>query len=188
MNYIGSKYTLLPFIEQVFRQISDGSEETVCDIFAGTGAVGRLFKKLGLRVLANDFQYYAYALNKAYIEINEQPPFTRLRLKYECEFARIDGRGAGSIETALAFVNCLPGAPGFIAKNYGPAGERLYYTEENAEKADSIRQAIGDWLAQDVITEQEYFYLLCSLLEAIDQVANTASVYGAFLKKFKQSA
>ena len=49
MNYIGSKYTLLPFIEQVFRQITDGSEKTVCDIFAGTGAVGRLFKKLGLQ-------------------------------------------------------------------------------------------------------------------------------------------
>jgi adenine-specific DNA-methyltransferase len=29
---------------------------------------------------------------------------------------------------------------------------------------------------------------LCSLLEAIDQVANTASVYGAYLKVFKESA
>jgi len=188
MNYIGSKYTLLPFIEQVFRQISDGSEKTACDIFAGTGAVGRLFKKLGLRVLANDFQYYAYALNKAYIEINEQPPFAQLRREYKNEFARLGDKEDGSIESALAFVNSLPGAPGFIAKNYGPAGERLYYTEENAEKADAIRQAIEDWLARGVITEQEYFYLLCSLLEAIDQVANTASVYGAFLKKFKRSA
>jgi adenine-specific methyltransferase len=30
--------------------------------------------------------------------------------------------------------------------------------------------------------------LLASLLEAIDKVANTASVYGAFLKKLKESA
>ncbi len=188
MNYIGSKHTLLPFIERVFRQISDGSEKTACDIFAGTGAVGRLFKRLGLRVLANDFQYYAYALNKAYIEINEQPPFAQLRRKYKNEFAWFDKQRSGSIESALAFVNSIDGAPGFIAKNYGPAGDRLYYTEENAEKADAIRQTIEDWRAREIITEQEYFYLLCSLLEAIDQVANTASVYGAFLKKFKQSA
>ncbi len=186
MNYIGSKHTLLPFIEQVFRQVRDGGEKTICDIFAGTGAVARHFKKLGLRVVANDLQHYAYALNKAYIEINEQPKFARLRRGFKTEFAR-HGSSDPTRQT-LAFVNSLPGAPGFIASNYGPAGNRFYYTAENAEKADAIRQQIELWLKQKIITEQEYFYLLCSLLEAIDQVANTASVYGAFLKKFKPSA
>ncbi len=188
MNYIGSKYSLLHFIEDIFHKVSDGDEKTVCDIFAGTGAVGRLFKKMGKRVLANDIQYYAYALNKAYIELNESPLFAELRRKYKAEFSRYGAGDDGSIEMALAFVNSLPGFPGFIAKNYGPDGKRLYYTRENAEKADAIRQAISEWLAEGVINEQEYFYLLASLLEAIDQVANTASVYGAYLKKFKQSA
>lgn len=64
----------------------------------------------------------------------------------------------------------------------------MYYTEANAQKADAIRQAIEVWRSNGIITEQEYFYVLCSLLEAIDQVANTASVYGAYLKKFKASA
>jgi len=187
MNYIGSKHSLLPFIEQVFREISDGAERTACDIFAGTGSVGRLFKRLGLRVIANDLQYYAFALNKAYIEINEQPGFTQLQQKYKAEVARLEAEDDTS-QQALAFVNSLPGTRGFIAKNYGPAGGRFYYSEKNAEKADAIRQAIEEWFAEGTIREDEYFYLLCSLLEAIDQVANTASVYGAFLKKFKQSA
>src|SRR5690348_15694101 len=104
MNYIGSKHTLIPFIEQTFRQISDGDEKTACDIFAGTGSVGRLFKRLGLRVVANDLQYYAYALNKAYIEINEQPGFTGLRQKYTEEFARLEAEDDMS-QQALAFVN-----------------------------------------------------------------------------------
>ena len=39
-----------------------------------------------------------------------------------------------------------------------------------------------------MISEKEYFYLLAALLEAIDAVANTASVYGAYLKRFKASA
>ncbi|HET9530849.1 MAG TPA: DNA adenine methylase [Blastocatellia bacterium] len=186
MNYIGSKYTLLPFLDRVYRRISDADEKVFCDIFAGTAAVGRHFKRRGLKIIANDLQYYAYALNKAYIEINDTPSFAGLRKKYKEDIGRAtSGERAGPV---LAFINALSGKQGFISDNYGPAGNRFYYTRENAEKADAVRQAIERWRARKVVTEQEYFYILCSLLEAIDQVANTASVYGAFLKKYKASA
>lgn len=188
MNYIGSKYSLLAFLEQVYKSIADDTEKTFCDIFAGTGAVGRLFKRLGLQIIANDWQYYAYVLNKAYIEINDQPRFAGLMEKYGKEIEKYHNLSANPTMAVLAFINSLPGKPGFISQSYGPEGNRLYYTRENAEKADAIRQTIEDWVKTGVITEQEYFYILCSLLEAIDQVANTASVYGAFLKKFKNSA
>jgi adenine-specific DNA-methyltransferase len=188
MNYIGSKHTLLPFLEKVFRQVTDGSERVFCDIFAGTGAVGRHFKGLGLQIIANDLQYYAYALNKAYIEINETPDFIELRKHYKNELANYRSLLADPSQEVLAFINDLPGVSGFITQNYSPAGERLYYTEANAEKADAIRQTIEQWRSDKLLAEQEYFYILCSLLEAIDQVANTASVYGAYLKQFKASA
>lgn len=184
MNYIGSKHSLLPFLENVWREVRDGDERTACDIFAGTGAVGRMFKRLGLRVIANDFQAYAYTLNKAYLGINQSPRFARLRKAYE----PILDEGANFVERVLALLNRLEGSPGFIYENYGPAGNRFYYSADNAEKADAIRQTIESWREQNLINEAEYFYLLTSLLEAIDQVANTASVYGAFLKKFKPSA
>jgi len=189
MNYIGSKYSLLNFLDhEVYREIADGSEKVFCDIFAGTGAVGRHFKKQGLRVIANDIQYYAYALNKAYLEINEQPSFKLLRKEYSSEIEKHKTLFDDPTIQVLRFVNSLPCIKGFIAGNYAPTGNRLYYTEENAERADAIRQAIEGWRSDGLINEQEYFYILCSLLEAIDQVANTASVYGAFLKKFKHSA
>jgi len=41
---------------------------------------------------------------------------------------------------------------------------------------------------QEKITTNEYYFLLATLIEAIDKVANTASVYGAFLKQLKKSA
>lgn len=185
MNYIGSKHSLLPFIEQVWHKVRVGDEQTACDIFAGTGAVGRMFKRAGLRVIANDLQFYAYAINKAYLEINEPPVFARLRRAYQRELAALS---SNQIEQVLSFVNDLPGVRGFIAENYGPAGQRFYYSAANAEKADAIRQTLEQWRADELLDEAEYFYLLCSLLEAIDQVANTASVYGAFLKRFKASA
>lgn len=188
MNYIGSKHSLLPFIEQVWRDVRDGEEQTVCDIFAGTGTVGRLFKRLGLQVIANDIQQYSYVLNKAYLGINHQPRFTKLRRAYQPVINASEFESATAIEQALNLVKSLEGTQGFISENYGPAGNRSYYSTENAEKADAIRQTIQEWRDQKLISKPEYYYLLASLLEAIDQVANTASVYGAFLKKFKASA
>ncbi|GHV33921.1 hypothetical protein FACS1894178_0430 [Bacteroidia bacterium] len=38
------------------------------------------------------------------------------------------------------------------------------------------------------ISENLYYFLLCSLLESADKLANTASVYGAYLKNLKKSA
>lgn len=175
MNYIGSKQSLLPFLKQVFLRVASPEDKVFCDLFAGTGAVGRFFKRLGLRIIANDIQYYSYALNKAYIEINHPPRFRKLSEPY------------GSSD-ALMLLNALAGTSGFIAKHYARGSGRLYYTKENAERADAIRQTIGDWHRAGLLSEKEYFYLLGSLLEAVDEVANTASVYGAFLKQFKATA
>jgi len=173
VNYIGSKQSLLPFLKQVFLRVASPEDKVFCDLFAGTGAVGRFFKRLGLRIIANDIQYYSYALNKAYIEINHPPRFRKLSESYgHCD--------------ALTLLNSLAGTSGFIAKHYAPRSGRLYYTEANAERADAIRQTIGDWHTAGLLSEKEYFYLLGSLLEAVDEVANTASVYGAFLKKLRQ--
>ena len=187
LNYIGSKHSLLSFIDQVFDSVRDGDEKIFCDIFAGTGAVGRHFKRRGFTVIANDLQSYAFALNKAYIEINHPPGFTRLRKAYRTPYD--SGSQPGSaVDEALAIVNGLEGTSGFIAENYSPAGNRLYYSEDNAQRADAIRQTLNEWIESGLITRSEFYYLLCALIEAADTVANTASVYGAFLKRFKTSA
>ncbi len=46
MNYIGSKHKLLKFTTSTIYSVvgEDLSDKTVCDIFAGTGIVGRKFK------------------------------------------------------------------------------------------------------------------------------------------------
>lgn len=188
MNYIGSKHSLLPFLEQVFREVSEDDERVVCDIFAGTGAVGRLFKRLGFQVIANDIQFYAYVLNRAYIGINETPEFHELRRAYPNTFGRISALFNDNVEGVLAFVNSVPGVEGFLTRSYSPIGGRQFYSTDNAQKADAIRLRLNKWRKNGIISEDEYFYILCSLLEAIDAVANTASVYGAFLKKFKATA
>lgn len=74
--------------------------------------------------------------------------------------------------------------------NYAPRGgnERQYFSDYNAMKIDAIRLKIEEWKNHQFINDNEYFFLLASLLESADKVANTASVYGAFLKHIKKSA
>ena len=82
----------------------------------------------------------------------------------------------------------------FIYKNYclwwtqNSEFQRQYFSDENWQKCDAIRDQIEDRKEKGLINDNEYYFLLTTLIEAIDKVANTASVYGAFLKKLKKTA
>lgn len=167
MNYIGSKLSLIDFLVDSIEQVSNESNGVFADLFAGTGIVGSAFKKKGFEVLANDIQHYSYVLNKHFIENSEN----------------ID-------ESLIDYLNALDGTAGFIYKNYcsGSGCERNYFTDENGKKCDSIRIEINKLHKNGEITENQYYYLLASLINSIDKYANTASVYGAFLKHMKKSA
>nr|MBL0687412.1 DNA adenine methylase [Sulfurospirillum sp.] len=47
MNYIGSKLKLSSWIQKEVKKVvgDDLSQKVFCDMFAGTGIVGRTFKK-----------------------------------------------------------------------------------------------------------------------------------------------
>lgn len=170
MNYIGSKHKLSSFIfETVTETCGNGlSQKTFCDLFAGTGIVGRNFKPHVKQVIANDVEYYSYVLNRNYIG-------NHISFDYE-EY--------------INELNSLSGKKGFIFENYSEGGKagRNYFTLENGQKIDAIRIQIEAWKKTSKITEDQYFFLLASLLESADKVANTASVYGAYLKHIKTSA
>ena len=76
MNYIGSKFKLSSWIEEEVKKVvgDDLSQKTFCDIFAGTGIVGRTFKKNVKKVISNDLEDYSFVLNKNYIENHEKIP------------------------------------------------------------------------------------------------------------------
>src|SRR5690606_31691953 len=170
MNYIGSKHKLTSFIfETVTRTCgNDLSQRTFCDLFAGTGIVGRNFKPHVKQVIANDVEYYSFVLNRNYIGNN-----------FDFDYKEL-----------IQDLNALPGKKGFISENYSEGGKagRNYFTSENGQKIDAVRMQIEEWKKTSKITEDQYFFLLASLLESADKVANTASVYGAYLKHIKKSA
>ncbi len=179
MRYYGNKTKLLPFIEEVVEQTRINGSSTFFDLFSGTSAVGKHFKKKGYRVCSNDILEFAFSLAKTYIELNAIPKFNRL--KKEFKFNTING--------ILSYLNKLDNKDeGFIYKNYSPNGKRKYFTEENAIKIDIIRKQIYEWRKEKLITELEYYYLITSLLNAINLVSNVSGTYAAFLKKWDKRA
>ncbi len=180
MNYIGSKYSILSYIDEVIEDFTVAKDNTVfCDIFAGTGVVSKYFKEKGYNIIANDIEYFSYVTLKALVEVNDELKFETLSRKNIDPFVCLNG---------------LNGKKGFIYKNYSLGGtkrkeyKRQYFSDENAKKIDACRIKIEKWRKRNKITESEYFYLLACLIEASDKVANTASVYEAFLKNLKKSA
>lgn len=172
MNYIGSKYSLLSFIDNTIKSIvgDDMSKLVFCDLFAGTGIVGRHFKTQVSQVISNDWEYYSYILNRNYIG-------NHLEMAGKEEY--------------IKRLNLLEGVDnGFIYSQYciGGGHDRQYFSDDNGRKIDAARIAIENWKNSGEISEDLYYFLLCSLIESADRYANTASVYGAFLKKLKRSA
>ena len=66
-KYIGSKYRLLDFIEEIILN-KVKKINTFCDIFAGTGVVANHFKQYSKQVIANDNLYSNYIAPKQHLK------------------------------------------------------------------------------------------------------------------------
>jgi len=191
MNYIGSKLSLLEFLEESINKVVDKNCDTFCDLFAGTGIVGSYFKRKGYKIIANDIQYYSYVLNRHYIGNHRELKFAKLTKEIP-NLKSIDIKNKKNF--VCNYLSDLKGVKGFIYKNYCLGGSknqiepRQYFSDENGMRCDAIRQKIEYWKEQNLISDDEYYFLITSLVESIDKYANTASVYGAFLKKLKKTA
>ncbi len=135
MNYIGSKLKLSNFIKTVILETvgENLSEKVFCELFAGTGIVGRTFKADVKKVIANDFEYYSYVLNRNYIGNSVAIP---------------------NKEDYLCTLNQLEGREGFIYTNYcmGSGSGRQYFSDSNGKKIDAARLQIKDWKNKGIIT------------------------------------
>ncbi len=178
-----------------------------CDLFAGTTAVGRFAKQAGFQVISNDWQQYSYVFGRAFLSNNSYPDFKTLFSTFpqiasfdlfageQAQFPIFEQASDFSprrpLLKVIRWLNLLEARPGgFVHTNFCPGGAagRNYFSDSNGKRCDAIRQKIEDWLKEGFLTQDEYFLLLAVLLEALDKVANTASVYSAYLKRLKNTA
>ena len=173
LNYIGSKFQLLDWLSANILEKtgwSSFSGRTVGDIFAGTGVVSYHFRKAGATVISNDAELYSYYITHAFT----RSVYTETCRHYLTEFQReLDS----SAQT-----------PGYVTQHYSPhnGNERKFFTVDNAQRIDYVRTRIES--VRQTLCEDEYNFLLASLLISADAVSNVPAVYGCFLKNFKSKA
>lgn len=170
MRYIGSKILLLDKISSFIPKNS----RSICDIFAGTASVGRYFKQ-SHKLISNDILYFSFVLQKAYLGIKKEPSFAIFKKKFNTHPIDYFNKATEPYK--------IINKP-FVYENYSPNEKckRLYFNSKNALKIDYIRQSLELYLEDNTITQDEYYYLLASLIEAISLISNTTGTYGAYLK------
>ncbi len=181
--YIGNKRRLLPLIQKAILECNEnksGEGLKFVDFFSGSGSVARLAKLSRFSVVANDWEKYSSLLNRAFIGIDaKQLP------KMFNEF--------GGIDNLLSMLNALKkprNENSYIGKYYSPKDtfnakpdqERLFYTKENGDKIDAIREWIADKSAQ--LTNQEHDLLLALLVYEAATHSNTSGVFKAYHRGF----
>ncbi len=170
MRYIGSKSSS---IEEIFRCVlPHRTDGTFCDPFGGTSTVGAYFKQNGFRVFTGDLLLFAHYIQIAKLVFNEYPLFAKLKAALILK----------EIADVSSYFNNLKPQAGWFVENF--ALRRQYFTLENARKIETCWKEIISLKTYGLIDFNEYAYLMASLIESMDRVANTAGTYYAHLKKF----
>ena len=177
LNYIGSKYQLMEWIDESIKKYTGWTsynDRVIGDVFSGTGIVSYYFRKQLAVTLSNDAELYSYYITKA---------LTCCTYTRRCE--RI-------IERLNKYITMgrHHGTVGFVTRNYSPYEdcERMFFTVDNAQRIDFLRSYIEKYKNQSKITNDEYIFVVASLLWCVDSISNVPAVYGCYLKNFKNTS
>ena len=171
--YIGNKRKLLGLLQKAIEYTGISPEDSVfLDIFAGSGVVARMAKRLGFQVIANDWEPYAFELNNCYIGINSPPVF----------------HAFGGYERALQLLNNLEPLEDWITRHLCPDDDvfydvdrdRMFYTRSNGMRLDAMRAQIEAWDLDGLLNPLEKSCLLAPLIYQASYTSNTSGVFKAF--------
>lgn len=179
MRFIGCKTLLLDNIKEIIDEKASGSK-TFCDIFSGTATVARYFKQW-YEVYSNDLLYFSYVLQRATIENDIIPNFYRLK-----QMKKISDPIEYFNNMPLEYMESLAQENRFFQNTYAPTGGRMYLNNQNALRIDYARNTVEQWKKNDLVTENEYYYLIACIVEGIPFVSNISGTYGAFHKSWER--
>ncbi len=161
IKYIGSKRVLIPAITDVIQSLP--KVKSVVDYFSGTSRVGHALKRLGYRVIANDFLSYAHTIATCYVQADRQTVLD-------------------DAQDLIEEFNDLPGNPGYFTATF--CTQSRFFQPKNGARIDAIRDAIQ---TRGLHAELKAV-MLVSLMEAADRVDSTTGLQMAYLKSWAPRA
>ncbi|QMV17612.1 DNA methyltransferase [Granulicella sp. 5B5] len=171
--YIGNKRKLLSLIGLALESSGlDPVNSTFLDAFSGSTVVSRYAKQLGFAVTANDWEPYAEALAKCFVELNEAPTYFNSR----------------SYRDVLAELNSLAGIEGWITTHLCPSDDekydiqrdRMFYMRKNGMRLDAICERIREWELTGALNPLQLAAILGPLLYQACWLSNTSGVFKGF--------
>jgi adenine-specific DNA-methyltransferase len=169
--YIGNKRKLLDIIHQAIK-LTNIENGTFVDLFSGSSVVSRFAKKLGFRVLSNDWEPYSEQIAIGTVVLNEIPKFDNF----------------GGVEKVFDLLNNVVPVEDYVTKHLCPTDDekldhekdRLFFMRKNGMKIDAMRELISKWVEEHKISQTEFSYLMASLLYSVSYVSNTSGVFKGF--------
>ena len=169
--YIGNKRKLLDIIHQAIK-LTNIENGTFVDLFSGSTVVSRFAKKLGFRVLSNDWEPYSEQIAIGTVVLNEIPKFDNF----------------GGVEKVFDLLNNVVPVEDYVTKHLCPTDDekldhekdRLFFMRKNGMKIDAMRELISKWVEEHKISQTEFSYLIASLLYSVSYVSNTSGVFKGF--------
>lgn len=156
-RYLGNKYKLLPFIQEVVRGECAGVR-TFFDVFAGTGAVASAFTDC--RLIVNDMMRSSYITALAWF--SSQP--------YD------DGKVLDILQRFNAFD--ASGQENYMSRNFADT----YFSREVCQKVGYVRDSVDKMLAAGKINQKEWAIIITSAIYAMDRIAATCGHYDSFIQ------
>ncbi len=185
-RYIGSKEKLAPQLIDIMMSAVPTAASAI-DLMAGTGNMSLAFRRRGLTVSASDIMTYSYHHLKVNLLLNSAPLFNGL----VGTIPDVSNNSNENYNIVLNYLNSLSPTQGYFYKEFSPGGNpsnatkpRMYYTEQNAGKIDSIRSIIQEWNTKSMISDIEHSLLLHNLIIDSNDIANIAGTYGHYLSHF----
>ena len=164
MRFIGNKTALLENIEDFINENIPYYDNMVfCDIFSGTASVARYFKK-DYQIISNDLLFFSYVLQRATIDNNSFPTFDNLKDELNLKnYDDIINYLENTPTDILQKEHNIKDEELFIYNNYTPSSDncdRMYFKPETGKRIDLIRILLNKWFENNIITEDEYYYLV----------------------------
>lgn len=176
MRYIGSKLRLINFIESIIKKYCGDklNDKVFCDLFAGTGVVGRSFSPLVKKVIANDLEKYSFIAN--YVQLNgyDKEVFNKFFNEFNSLSNEEKIKLADSNRTLIDAYT-----------EYGKK-DRLFFTQTNGLYLQAARNFLREKSTE--LSFNDYLAILYAIMEGADKIANTMSTYGMFASKFKENS
>ncbi len=155
-RYLGNKYKLLSFIQEVIHK-NCNDIQSFFDVFSGTGSVSSAF--LDKTIITNDSLYSNYLCHITWF----------MPLEYSKEKIQ---------EYILQYNSLIDYEDNYFTNTFSDT----FFSKENCSKIGYIRENIENAYISNNINFKEKAILITSLLYASDRIASTCGHYDAYRK------